>query len=962
MTSSFGITPQRQRRSQEVRPAEPDQVKAPDQPYQQQRRGGGQLLDHSSFQPDKAAFSAFQQIENFLQEGGVWDNATGRIHETYKKGAKEKADKLRQTENFYKSAAKAYDAGEKNAKATQLLEKKGEFEKAKENRLNDPWVNFYYWDAVSDDVGRNAALELKAWGSKDINHLARLDETQRGLAIQEKANQILQGSEEIPKNFRTAKIDKYIASVSWDLKQAAFLKSKEFVIETDQKTALKKLEASWNTAGIFSKVPNGEALAATNIPKGIVDYRNYLIDIRGYDKKEATEFLAQAIKNGSIFIDTDNNQLNDIGEWGNMKMIFDSLKDLKFDGIPFLKLQDSESVSMRKHLEQAFYKAGQMAEFVNTQYDRKVARGKKEIDHKLEKEGNKFWLKYHNYTGTDFEDIVQQQREKVKEEMKAAAEAQLLPPGVSLTEALKMVDDMYPIGGTEMPPLKEERILQDAREYIALTQDTEIPQHISEQVAGTTAAVKVQQLFGEARAKLIGANRSAISANVASDYKIINDDLDRILGEDEEIKRKRTHGGQSAKDAERLIKEAKTRMQLTLKSTLEPILNKKYTEAVLNGVDITNAQNRARIQQEVIRMVENDPTLSDINAWTNVRTGETKKVPDLGIVELGYETKQIKGKTSQVITKPHVIEITDTDSAFGWSMQAATAYAGKGDLYKSEVLDRTIVIPEPYLKEFSHALSGGEDIVVSEQARKWLHNISETATDGDVKAWEALKSQLNLYEGNTYDRGLFPEEADARLRQIASLINSVDIMSGHNISDVGIRMAPVSDGDSQAIDFVLERVGDKQLANNVPTPISGTVVYVGEDEKFGVNVVISAGIGGTNNKKGSLIRISNLARTSLTEGTQLTRGQTIGLQGDGSDINSIQGQSSTGLSSNPGHVRFQMYHPGTGPNPTEVSAYSLYRQRTFWNQMFPSIYKKKQVDSRKQSALNTPKGQPLPPG
>ncbi len=964
MTSSFGITPQRQRRQQVAMPGREEDPKTPEQPWQQAQRLGGQLLDKSSYQRDIASEAAFQQITNFLDKNGTWERSQGKLFDAWKEGAKAKADKIRQAESFYKSAAKAYDSGQKNAEITQALEKKGEFEAAKENRLNDPWTNFYYWDSKSDDIGRNTAIELKAWGAKDLDFLARMDETQRGLAISQKAEQLLAPHQDIPQNFRTAKIDKYIAGVAFDLKQSALIRAKEFVVEEDQQTAKNLLLGGLSTAANFNKVAGGTTFTPEGVQSAFEAHRNFLINQRGYSKRDATEFLIQLIKNDELFLDENGDQLNDIGLWVNGKQILDSLNEVKIDGIKLLDLKGQDKIPIREHLMDAMYRAGQKEDFVNTQYERQKRKFQREIDTRLVEGSNKFWTEFGDKAS---DQDIQAAREAEIEKINKTPESHF-PYGISKRDAIKKIEELYPYGGRKLSPLEKQNYKDLANQYIATTGDTEIPKWLIAETKGTDAAIEVFKIFGKARTTKLQTSRGAIKTNVTEDYRLINDDMNRILGDNETIKGMRATGGDMAKRADRLVKETKARMQSTLRVVAKESLIKKYNEAVLAGIDITQESERQKIRKAVTAEIEASPLLSDIDNWTKIGSQEPLSIPELGNVEMGYENQEVgTGRSKRIASKPHKIEIpTNPQLSKAWAVEVSGKYRGQRDSYIEEVLQQRILIPEPYLLEFTTALSGGPDATVSEDARQWLHNISVEATGGSVQPWEALKPQLQLYEGEGFDRGLFPEEYEAKIRKIASLTNSVDVMTGRNLSDTGITATPILSGQNEALDFVLTKVGDNQLANNVPTPISGTVIYVSkDDENLGVNVVIRAGVGGPNNKRGDLIRIGGLAATNLKVGQQLTRGMNVGLQGDGSELNSIEGQSSTGSERTPGHVHFQMYHPGSAVNPTSMSQYSTYYQKRFWDAMFPSLYLpslRNQVESGRRSALNTPADQPLPPG
>ena len=68
MTSSFGITPQRQLRDTFVKPEQTDRAQ-PATPEMTPQRRGGELLDFQNFVPDTALEQRVQYIENFVSQG-----------------------------------------------------------------------------------------------------------------------------------------------------------------------------------------------------------------------------------------------------------------------------------------------------------------------------------------------------------------------------------------------------------------------------------------------------------------------------------------------------------------------------------------------------------------------------------------------------------------------------------------------------------------------------------------------------------------------------------------------------------------------------------------------------------------------------------------------------------------------------------------------------------------------------
>jgi hypothetical protein len=145
-------------------------------------------------------------------------------------------------------------------------------------------------------------------------------------------------------------------------------------------------------------------------------------------------------------------------------------------------------------------------------------------------------------------------------------------------------------------------------------------------------------------------------------------------------------------------------------------------------------------------------------------------------------------------------------------------------------------------------------------------------------------------------------------------------------------------GNEYAVDIALTKGNSQQFSNEVATPVQGTVVFVGNDERHGNYIVIKAHAGSDFNNQGDLIKISNLASINVKEGDTLGRGVLIGLQGDDSALNSTDGVSTTGSQIEAGHINMQVFQPGESVNPSNDSQYSQAYQNRLVKGLFLSLY------------------------
>ena len=182
MTSSFGISPQRQLRDYTVQPQKPTDLPRPAEPVSEPQRLGGQLMDARSFQQDTRTAQTLKSIEQFLGDQGVFAKESAAYFERYKEEKKQEAF------NLYKQEAAAYQQSIENAKDVKALEKKGDSETAKQLRVSNPWTNYFYYSLKAEDASNSIGLNLAAWGKDNLDKLANIkDPAAQSAAIAQQA-------------------------------------------------------------------------------------------------------------------------------------------------------------------------------------------------------------------------------------------------------------------------------------------------------------------------------------------------------------------------------------------------------------------------------------------------------------------------------------------------------------------------------------------------------------------------------------------------------------------------------------------------------------------------------------------------------------------------------------------------------------------------------------------------------
>ena len=140
MTYSSGPKPARQVRNLTALPEAPQELEQPAAPRGIPQKLGDQFMDMSQYKADPKNQRAISQLEDFVSESGLWTSSQSRLLDSWKKGAKQRAQKMRAADNLLKSDAVAIQGGVKNAETAHDLRSKGQPELAQKVVNSDPWT------------------------------------------------------------------------------------------------------------------------------------------------------------------------------------------------------------------------------------------------------------------------------------------------------------------------------------------------------------------------------------------------------------------------------------------------------------------------------------------------------------------------------------------------------------------------------------------------------------------------------------------------------------------------------------------------------------------------------------------------------------------------------------------------------------------------------------------------------
>jgi hypothetical protein len=915
MTSSFGITPQRQVRDLVATPEAPVRPAAPAQPAQEPQQLGGQLMYSRQFQPDTKTEQGLKSIEAFLGEKGLFQGVQGLLFERYKE------DKRRQAKQLLEQEATALFDTEENAKDIKVLQAKGDEELARQTRLSNPWVNFFYYDTKATNAGQQAAVELAAWAKSQAGTIAEIDDpAERAAVLTRKAQQILAQYSDIPEAFKAAKIDPLMAATQADIKADVANKVFERKERTIKQTGAEILLGRWRLGAQFNKAEGTTEFSSDLLKAGVLDMRDWLINKNGYGKQQATDALFELFDKDAVFLDVNGDQLNDIGSTYNAYNMLRSLGELTVDGVKLTDLRDSKGRNLRSVIEGAVDRATKREELREGSIERGIQRQQREFTRTIKDRSTLWWIENPNATDAQ---IIQRIREEEAFALEQSRRG-YLPQGMSYQGAVDLIRDQYKFSQRQLTPEQGSILLGRAKDLIE-GGVTEMPADLREQLQGTNLYVTALELFDNARRKDNAADRAAGSRVQKTLLEELTKGLKGSFMQDPQIKAMDKEKGEVPKQKKAFLNQAVLEAKQRLNAEAGPYLTREINRARAAGKDI----NDPTVQLEILKRAQTDfyarPEYNDVDRYYNV-TEYGKLGTKASAPALGSSRKDSNGRW--------VIDIKDTDNRAAWSAAASSTYGRNPNLARS-ALNSQMFFNDVEIGELNKAAITGDLSSLSQAVRQSLNNLSRTAFQGKIPVSEIVERQLKTYYGNEF----LPPNLKQRAKQIEASVRPVSAATGTQPSDVGIRVTNWHHGHSQnrAIDFTLVRQNG-QIANNVPAPISGRVIFAGRDGGFGNSIIIEAASAGPGYNKGDRVRIAHLAQLYWKAGDQITRGRPVGKSGDDSPHDSVPGRSGTGAG-DPGHVHIQVYKPGSGV-PTQAFQYSQERQSQFVQQNLVPLFRR----------------------
>ena len=911
MTSSFGITPQRQLRDLVAQPAKPTEPARPAETPATPVQLGGQLMYEASYKPGSGA-ETIQSIQQFLSNEGALGKTTDMLFENYKEQKRQEATRLLQQE------ATALRDSLENAKETKILSKAGDENLARQNRLSNPWVNFFYYDTKASNAGKQVAVDLASWGTKQSERLAEIDNpAERAAIIAAKVDDLLKPYSDVPSAFRSAKIDPLVSSALLDVKKNVTNKVFERQELKDKQTASEIFTGEIRLGAKFIKGSYGSQAGTVFGEQSLQNaynkaYNQFVIN-RGYSEKQFHELIFKEAPN--LFIDKNGDGYSDLGEAFSYLNYVKAWKNIKTaDGQTLLELRDAKGETFQKALQNGAEQAIKSQEIFEGSIERSIQRAQREWTRNFNNESRQFYAQFLDPSDQQ----ITEQRERLKARNQQLNNQNLLPEGMTLTQANELVDKTYPFRTVTLSPSAEAFLKQEVDNLVAQG-ETELPGDLAARVEGTSVMAYAINKFGDARREASNPNTTKARDSLVRE---LTKGLEaNFFAKDEQLKMV-AQEGKVGEEKRRITKSATLQASQRLRVESTRYINNKLYEARQRGENINDPGVQLRILEDAKRYFYDQPQYSNVDSYYSLSPTDRGK-PNLKGPALGSSKQRPDGSWE--------ISINDTDNRGTWASLARNTF--KNAPQAREYLKNNFVLNERELNEVNYALASGDTSKLSASTRRSLANVQQ-GLNNKVTISEIVQQQASRY-------GL--------LNQPQYRANAAKIQAAAKAPVAGTGTAPRdlqlyvynlhhSHSANRAVDFQIERGNRAQTANPMPAPLSGRVVYAGPVDGYGNTVVIEADSDGPGYRRGERLLLAHAARLLVRPGQRVSRGQNILVAGDMSPTNSNPGRSTTGTGT-PGHLHSQLFKAGTG-FPSKIDQYEQSRQNDFFKKAVYPLFRK----------------------
>ena len=892
MTNSLAITPQRQRRDFTKKPQRGPTIAAPAAPAQEPRQVGDQLLDMRRYEPGNQA-QAIESIQNFVGKQGGLSKLSQWAMEAHVKKAEKDAQALRE------QRAEAYMQFGKIADETERLEKKKKFLDAKNNRLANPWTNFFYYEKESEKAANEAVLKLNAWGGNNVTRLANNeDDSEISYELNTKAKEIQSKYANIPQSWQRGVIEPKLAAVQNQIKEKVYEKRFELADVRMDSAARVQLVGGIKNAVRTIKDSKGALTedAINAIKYNTLEAQKLLLNHYG-DERTANAKLAEMFK--KLWIDTDKPEepgygKNDLGEYLTGPQIQIAIKGIQGSksGIELGELRDKDGNSINRILDQGFKAAydlqdaaakAELAEIRTTQKlwkkkqrekaDGAISDFKKNNDRLPTAEERQDMAGDHlKVIDNDFSHSGQTQKEGTDDIYKLYMGPVKIPARGVLNQWKSKVNAMNRRG--EYLDEAEKAELRTYGQYDLIQSNTQtVDQWRSDETTALREGV-IQDLKDETERRIMSHESLATTAQESK------------LGTKKESTAKLAVGVAQ----QRLVQE------------VDDIVNDEIDKAIRADENaLSDAKTRRTIFENINSRLENQPQYSDPNHYYNINQPdgtalftEYELIPDVSVT-----TKNRNGSWN--------IEPLSLDNLETWSTTARKNGLPDNPAEIDRILNNQFIFDERQMNEVIRALTTANTKELSSDTKKILENFNY-ATNGVKPLNEVILQQALRYVGDgvpAAQKELWQKSSNLLK---GSLVHYTVVPPNFTQYDLALEAKDYNPGitaDGKLLNRVRFRLRrpDGQVGNNgIPSPVGGSVIDSGTNDTYGNYIIIRASTNGKGFRKGDRIMISGGSKVLVDIG-QVSVGRKLMLTGG-------SGTVTGGLS--PGYLQMTLFNPGEG--------------------------------------------------
>ena len=926
MTNSYKVKPQRQVRDRVALPGRPKELARPAAPLEIPQQVGGQLIDRREYVEDRSVAQGLQAIQ-------TWSGVAGKTIKNL--GEERWKDAKRSAENLIKQETYALEQSLKNASEAEKLRAKKAFEEARYVQLKNPYINFNYYGTKANEAAALTSTKLTKWGTDNAGRLARIESpSEKAALIAAEADELKKQYSYLPKNWIEAKIDPALATATVGIKKAVAEAELDVAQETVDQTIRAAIVSPLLQASEYSTV-GGTTERGVEYAEGafLIAYMKGLDAWRTAgqpgDQREYNEWFFENI--GSIYVDNNKNNWNDLSETLGATTLIDGLKGIKENGVELLDLRfddgEGNKMTMRDRIQEVVLEQQTLKNKAHTQ-------ALKEITNAQGLWKNEVRTKANSLIVDALEDGILDEDEKIEIRDTLTKEAQdfaskgLLP--YPLPGALAEIDKILPLKGR--PPSGKEKgdWAEELEGYKADLSLTELPTDFLNKISGTT----YYPLAVAAMAKAVNSRTDTSKSNSPINEVVTRaqEALKIALASDEDIAGDPNLDQREVKDlTSQAYDLAKGTYALEAEQLATTIMNKLREDHPDKDESWYIEQTASKVKGVLLQR----PEYNDIDSYFDVG-GKT----DIHHGDIGWGTRvapaaPVSFKGDGVET-PYEITSNNDQGLDYFKMRNRDYFAVKGtgleyaqenfmfnsDQFKE--INTLVARPQDFDKlslptktaifDAAEVLGVSPSALIKAQISK-LNNGKLDAINKAYPDWEKNLGVLDGLRSPTYSTGTDDSA------------NNLFIYDDKNLT---------AEGDRGVI-WETRKGNDVQSSNFIPIPVGGEVVFAGESGAYGIQVVIKAdkdypdfGV-----KAGDHIVTSHIALldSDMKVGAKVRRSESMGMSGN----REVSGEgSTTGKGFKPGQIHTSLYNSSGYTDKT--SQYNQVKQRNFFRKAYTGLY------------------------